>query len=1134
MGTGLYEDEIVILNLGSSTELQVNMPSGPSLILDLDLNPDISMNHFALSNIGTNTHAQIDSHIASNSNPHSVTKTQVGLPNVDNTSDLNKPISTATQTALDLKANISHTHTLSDITQSGATNGQVPEWDGAAWVPTTPSVGTVDHGALIGLSDDDHTQYHNDTRGDARYFTQSQVTTALNLKADLASPALTGNPTAPTQSGGNNSTRIATTAFVQAAATPDATSLIKGKIQLTGDLGGSAGFPTVPKLPLPYYTESTIIPTGNDYSTALDLEFDSGYSSNCRLFIDASATSGQGIRLGDPTGNFRIELVNLGPQTLNIYPKTGHTIFRFGTEVTDEIMYIRGDETMVITGVNTTTWDVENAGVDLSKGNVFGILPQARGGTGTNDGSGLPYLSQYGGYAYGTYQFDVLAFGTFNIYDSNHPYYAGFGFTTSTNTDFFEMYSTFNGQRIIGHDANNNVVYFGGSSGAYDGLAWDPNNSRVQCSSIALFGNWEFDGVDALVNSDGVITSGQLKYWDSSVFDISSTGINFMNSNVNIAAIANGGNLGVGASASATRKIWSQSTSNPQLSLAYNNSTAFVDFTVASTGGLTFKPAGNTTNGFRWQNAAGTTDILSINTTNTEISMGIGANTVGFFRGGSNVTPQFALGASGGKAVSLLAGTSGAAFAYDSTGTFAISTDTRANIVAGTSSGGTQRIGMTSAGLVMIGAGTSTAQCTVATATANADIFRLSNTDASFGNSYTFKISNGSGGGSQKNLYISGGNSSNDAVLFENTMAIYMGTTVGTNNGVYIGDNNNTAQAAKALFHVGIDTATMPTIDANTGIIVSNASATGDSASLSIIAGNTGFSTVNFGDASDENVGYIQYGHTSNEFTFGVNTNPRMYINNSGVGAGVSPTDTLTVGSGTNGTNIVFGIRTLTSGGSSMRTLMTQNASTGALDWAIDQGGNGSARAFNLTLSGVTALAINSAGAITITAGQSIGSSSAKNIFNASSATAVVDFDINASSTANNTFFRLGNGTMSTASSGITRVISSTPSINQSGTAGYTALNINVTETATGSGAKNLVLLGVDGVERFSIDNGGIVKASAQVRLKGYTVATLPTGTQGDTCFVTDALAPTFNTTIVGGGAIVTKVFYNGTNWIAG
>ena len=44
----------------------------------------------------------------------------------------------------------------------------------------------------------------------------SSVTTSLSLKAPLASPALTGTPTAPTQATSNNSTRIATTAFVKA------------------------------------------------------------------------------------------------------------------------------------------------------------------------------------------------------------------------------------------------------------------------------------------------------------------------------------------------------------------------------------------------------------------------------------------------------------------------------------------------------------------------------------------------------------------------------------------------------------------------------------------------------------------------------------------------------------------------------------------------------------------------------------------------------------------------------------------------------------------------------------------------------------------------------------------------------
>jgi hypothetical protein len=52
-------------------------------------------------------------------------------------------------------------------------------------------------------------------------------------------------------------------------------------------------------------------------------------------------------------------------------------------------------------------------------------------------------------------------------------------------------------------------------------------------------------------------------------------------------------------------------------------------------------------------------------------------------------------------------------------------------------------------------------------------------------------------------------------------------------------------------------------------------------------------------------------------------------------------------------------------------------------------------------------------------------------------------------------------------------------------------------------------------------------------RLKGYTVATLPTATQGDTAYVTDAVNPTYLGTLTGGGTVVTPVFYNGTAWVA-
>lgn len=53
----------------------------------------------------TTVNAKVDSHIGNKSNPHVVTKAQVGLGNVNNTSDVDKPVSTAQATAIaDAKA----------------------------------------------------------------------------------------------------------------------------------------------------------------------------------------------------------------------------------------------------------------------------------------------------------------------------------------------------------------------------------------------------------------------------------------------------------------------------------------------------------------------------------------------------------------------------------------------------------------------------------------------------------------------------------------------------------------------------------------------------------------------------------------------------------------------------------------------------------------------------------------------------------------------------------------------------------------------------------------------------------------------------------------------------------------------
>ena len=62
---------------------------------------------------------------------------------------------------------------------------------------------------------------------------QNAVFDALALKADLASPALTGDPTAPTATQGTNTTQVATTGFVQTEAgllVPKSTVTTKGDL----------------------------------------------------------------------------------------------------------------------------------------------------------------------------------------------------------------------------------------------------------------------------------------------------------------------------------------------------------------------------------------------------------------------------------------------------------------------------------------------------------------------------------------------------------------------------------------------------------------------------------------------------------------------------------------------------------------------------------------------------------------------------------------------------------------------------------------------------------------------------------------------------------------------------------------
>lgn len=82
--------------------------------------------------------------------------------------------------------------------------------------------------------------------------------------------------------------------------------------------------------------------------------------------------------------------------------------------------------------------------------------------------------------------------------------------------------------------------------------------------------------------------------------------------------------------------------------------------------------------------------------------------------------------------------------------------------------------------------------------------------------------------------------------------------------------------------------------------------------------------------------------------------------------------------------------------------------------------------------------------------------------------------------------------------------------------------NVGIGTTTPGS------LLDVNGTANIA----GVETHGAPITMKAYTVATLPAGTVGQIAYVTDALAPAFLTVVAGGGASVTPVFYNGTNWV--
>lgn len=99
----------------------------------------------------------------------------------------------------------------------------------------TGSATLIGDGTAVSISTTVADDSHNHTIANV-----DNLQTTLNAKAPLASPALTGTPTAPTAAAGTNTTQIATTAFVQTAlaSVGGGTSIAVSSTQPTGQSTG--------------------------------------------------------------------------------------------------------------------------------------------------------------------------------------------------------------------------------------------------------------------------------------------------------------------------------------------------------------------------------------------------------------------------------------------------------------------------------------------------------------------------------------------------------------------------------------------------------------------------------------------------------------------------------------------------------------------------------------------------------------------------------------------------------------------------------------------------------------------------------------------------------------------------------
>jgi hypothetical protein len=263
-------------------------------------------------------------------------------------------------------------------------------------------------------------------------------TADILLRATIASPSLTGTPTAPTASPGTISTQIATTAFVSnfvtGAATPDADATTKGKVQLSGDLGGTAGSPLVDKIGGKPITLGGALITAGNYTTTITT------TDNTNITFPTSGTiatlSGtesltnktiNGVLPSSLTNGFSLTGGTIDTKTLTVL--TDVTLG--GTNTGDQFISLTGDVTGAGFGTFSTT--VNKVG-EVSSSTITTVASSVLSATSNNTANTIIKRDGSGNFAAGTITATALSSGTLSLTTPLSISSGGTGTNSSTGT----------------------------------------------------------------------------------------------------------------------------------------------------------------------------------------------------------------------------------------------------------------------------------------------------------------------------------------------------------------------------------------------------------------------------------------------------------------------------------------------------------------------------------------------------------------------------------------------------------------------------------------------------------------------------------------------------------------------------